>query len=151
MLEISDGPTVNVELDAVAVLEWLGCDRGDLVRKVDFPDAAQYFTERGNLLLHFERVFQMLIMTAAAALKIGAGRGNARRGGRQHFQQAAAKNVILDALDFRAHHLARGDVGNQNHPAILPRQALAAVDELFYCENFSGGQTNPTLPWMIQT
>ena len=80
MLEISDRATLDVELNAVAILPWLGRDGCDVAREIDLSDAAQHFAQRGNLLLHLDGVIQMLILTAAAELKIGARRRHARCG-----------------------------------------------------------------------
>ena len=55
----------------------------------------------------------------------------ARRRWLQHFDQPAAPQIVLRALDFGAHHFARQDEGNQNNFALQTRQAFAAVHQLF--------------------
>src|SRR5579863_4051826 len=131
LAEVSGMSLFDMKLNAIAILPWFPGNHADLAREFDLSAALQSFTQDRALLLQLERIVDMLILATAATLEIGASRRNSRWRRLQHFEQAAAPQIVLYALRFRADHFARQDERRQNHFAFLASQPFAAVYQLF--------------------
>ena len=73
LCEVPDLSILDMKLDAVAIVPRFARDYADLARELDLANAAQYLAQDVALLFQLERIIDVLILAAAAALEIGAG------------------------------------------------------------------------------
>src|ERR1700693_2484995 len=140
MFEIANRSVLDVELHSVAITPRFTRDRFDFVIEFDLAHALQRFAQDRPFLFHLKSVIRVLVMTASAALKIGARRSDTSRRWLQHFQQPAAPEVILDSIYFRAHLFIRQNISREDNLAFKTGKAIAAIHEFFYRKIFFGGQ-----------
>src|SRR5712664_464118 len=72
----------------------------------------------------------MLVMAAAAGLKVRAARSFALRGSGRHLQQLRPHHLLALGLGSRAHFLPRQHVRHKNRVAVGVRQSVAAIHKL---------------------
>ena len=151
LFEITEPAVIEMQLGAIPIPPRFPGYRANNARDLDLADTAQNLAQDGLLLLYLKWIVHVLVLAAATAPKIRAGWGHARSGRRDHVPNAAAKQVILRPLHFRAHRLARQYVRKQHNAAIEMRQSVSAIHQLFYCQSLFSGQAKayPTVTWLI--
>ena len=107
-------------------------DRSNVERgAVQTPDARERFAHDRLLGFELGPVVDMLPAATAALGYVGARRWPAHSGRFEYLEQLGFAVVSLVVDDARAHDVARGGIGNEDHAALRARDAEHTVGEGF--------------------
>ena len=111
----------EVELDAVPVAVRRSAFHGDVVRvEVDFTDAFEGFSQNAALETHLRAVIDVLVLTAAALGKYGAGCLDAVRRWFSYPDKTSPLNVLAGFETFGFNGFTGNDEGSEDDFAIRP-------------------------------